>query len=805
MPLQRVCAGLRRSSGGFRLGLLALSLMLTNPPVRSAPEDPPPSEEELLQLPGPGAPAMPEGQGAAFAVVPTMPERIKVQNDGDVQWNPNTGVVRYRGAVSVRADTGIQLFADEAVVDTKNEVVRVVGNVSVYHGAVLHRGERAEYFYEEERLETGGLRTSLDPFLLESDRFRLVEKNGKAYYLGENAGITSHDDEDPSYWLRADRTTVLPGDRVIFRNLKLYAGDTPVFWLPYLSQNLDQRLGYQFTPGASSTYGAYLFNRYGILLGGETDPLTGDKADAWLLAQFRGDLMSRRGIGTGVDLFDTRLDDNENLGWLKLYYLNDLDPSRQRGGEMRDFVNEDRFRAQLRHRLAFDIIPNGSTYLDADLTWLSDRFYLQDFEPEVFRTEPNPDNILALNHQQGRNLLTFWTRLRPNEFYQSDTRLPELALDQVRHPLFGGPVMHEGQVTFGIYEEEIADFEAKNLRAELAGLPADDPRRSDIESLLDDTGFSRFHIYQELSVPMQLDSGIMLVPRAGFGYTNYWSVEGSGNSTDRTLAFVGVDASMKFSRNYPEVQSHRWGLDGLLHVVQPYGRFSNLTTDELDSSFGRIDRLTASTRPRPLDVGRFTAIDDFAAWSIVRFGVRNRLLTRRDGATHEWLTLDTYLDWFIDDPEFDREFSNLYNDLTWHPVPWLDLTFETQFPVAGSGPDFIEVASGLRWMPNENIEIGLRNRYLDNHPILENSTRVDLDAYARLNDSWGAGMRQSWEFDDGILELQQYSLHRSFSSWAVSLGVFQRDNRVEDEYGFVLGFTLKDFPSTSLPLQINTE
>ena len=118
MPLKRVCTGLLRSSGGIRLGWAALSVLLAIPAPRAAPEDPPPSEEELLQLPGPGAPPPREGEGVAFAVVPTMPERIKVRNDGDVEWNPNTGVVRYRGAVSVRADTGIQLFADEAVVST---------------------------------------------------------------------------------------------------------------------------------------------------------------------------------------------------------------------------------------------------------------------------------------------------------------------------------------------------------------------------------------------------------------------------------------------------------------------------------------------------------------------------------------------------------------------------------------------------------------------------------------------------------------------------------------------------------------
>ncbi|NIP96933.1 MAG: hypothetical protein GWO24_27255, partial [Akkermansiaceae bacterium] len=79
--------------------------------------------------------------------------------------------------------------------------------------------------------------------------------------------------------------------------------------------------------------------------------------------------------------------------------------------------------------------------------------------------------------------------------------------------------------------------------------------------------------------------------------------------------------------------------DGLLHVVQPYASPSWMATDELDASFPRIDRLTPSTRPRPLGVGRFSAIDDLEDWTIVRLGARNRLLTRRDGGTHEWLTV----------------------------------------------------------------------------------------------------------------------------------------------------------------------
>ena len=76
--------------------------------------------------------------------------------------------------------------------------------------------------------------------------------------------------EDPNFWLRAKKTTIYPGDKIVFNDLRLYAGDTPVFWLPYLSQPLDSELGYHFLPGARSSWGPFLLNTYGIMLGGET-------------------------------------------------------------------------------------------------------------------------------------------------------------------------------------------------------------------------------------------------------------------------------------------------------------------------------------------------------------------------------------------------------------------------------------------------------------------------------------------------------------------------------------------------------
>lgn len=785
---------------------LLCAFILTLPGTYGAPDDDPaPTGEELLNIPTPGIGGV-GATGDAFNIVPTLPESLKITGDYSIEWDSTTEIINYQGDVQVRANNGLQLFADDVVIDLKNKFARFTGNVSVYQGAILHRGDTATYHFEEERLEADGFRSGMDPIVLEAGRFRMVERNGRQIFVGENAGVTTDDMQDPSFWIRADKTTVIPNDRVIFRNMKFYAGDTPIFWLPYLSQPLDKELGYHFIPGARSNWGPYLLNNYGIMLGGEKDPETGERSDAWLLSKWHLDLLSKRGVGTGVDLFDTRVKKNPNLGWLKLYYIGDHDPTQTRSEVSRQDVGEKRFRAQLRHRLQLEgLIPGGDTWFDANLTYLSDRFYLEDFDPGVFRIEPNPENILAFTHQRDRNLFTFWGRFRTNTFYQTDTRLPEFALDQVRHPIFGTPILHEGQVILGLYNEHLPDSQRRELKAEAAGLPPGHSRITEITTILGEHGFSRLHIWQEVSLPLVLDGWLNLVPRAGIGYTNYRAVDGLGNNSERTHLFAGVDASVKFSKGFPEVQSHALGLDGLLHIVQPYANTSWLATDELATSFPRIDRLTASTRPRPLGVGRFSAIDDIEDWGIVRLGARNRFLTRRDGGTHEWLTIDSYFDWFAEDPEFDREFSNFYNDMAFHPVPWLDVGLETQFPLLEKEGDFTEVAASFRYMPTDSLQINIRHRYLNNHPILQNSIRFEYEAYQRFNEDWGAGFSHRWEFADGILEHQRYAIHRTLDNWAITLGLFHRDNRDNDEFGFVIGFTLKDFPSVNLPLQVDAE
>jgi LPS-assembly protein len=153
----------------------------------------------------------------------------------------------------------------------------------------------------------------------------------------------------------------------------------------------------------------------------------------------------------------------------------------------------------------------------------------------------------------------------------------------------------------------------------------------------------------------------------------------------------------------------------------------------------------------------------------------------------------------------DRTFSNLYNDLRFQPVPWLAMGVETQFPVWDGGSGFNEFSTYMRVMPAPNVEVAFGYRWLDNHPVLEDSNRIDLRAFVRLNENWGIGTQQVMRFDDGTLELQQYTVHRDLGNWVAGVGLSSRDNALKQEYGVMFSLSLKELPAVSLPFSIDME
>jgi LPS-assembly protein len=807
--------------------LLVLPLAAQEPQVLPDNAVPPPVDT-ITPVP---APVLPSGSAELQAA--EMPKNLKIESQGTISGTRDGGVTWEGPDVKLTGDNGLEAFADRIVVDFKAETATMEGNVSVYQGNIMQRGDRAVYYYERKFLDASGLRASLDPILLESGKFTAEDRNGKMVYVGEDAGITTHDVENPNFWVRSKKTTIYPGDKIVFNDLRLYAGDVPVFWLPYLSQPLNAELGYHFLPGARSNWGPYVLNTYGIMLGGKTNEQTGENEDAWLLSRWHLDLRGKRGVAVGVDLADIRAENREEIPGLSFYYLNDLAPQTTRNGVDRGFVNEDRFSIEFKHRHELDFPDDAEWRIDSNLTLLSDQYYLEDLNPSEYRTNPNPDNTVGLFRRDENSLLSLYARFRINDFYRADSRLPEVSYDQARAPLFDLPILHEGNSSFGIIGEQAADPTTDSILNPLSTLTPGDPQtqrllnqltgferlqaekmvaaplgskeREAIRTQLVDSGYARFNTYQEISMPLDFGGFVNLTPEAGVGYTRYDAVDGPVGSSDRTSVHFGTEASVKFSKDFGDLRSPQWGIDGFRHILQPYANWSIVSTNDYDPNGPLVDRLTPTTRPRPLDPTRFTAVDELQSWNVMRLGTRNQLLTKRDRQSFQWLFLDTYIDGFIDDPEGDRTFSNLYNDLRWQPLPWMGLDVETQFPVASNGSGFNEFSSRLRFMPVQNFEFSLGYRMLNGHPVLVDSNRFDLESYTRLTEDWGVGTRHVLEFDDSTLELQQYTVHRDLGNWVAGLGFAHRDNRLQKEYGVFFSLTLKDFPSVSLPFEIDNQ
>ncbi len=161
------------------------------------------------------------------------------------------------------------------------------------------------------------------------------------------------------------------------------------------------------------------------------------------------------------------------------------------------------------------------------------------------------------------------------------------------------------------------------------------------------------------------------------------------------------------------------GVEGLRHIAQPYINYSYIGGDNLNTDIGKIDRLVPSTQLAPIDATQFTAIDSLRTSNILRSGIQNRLQTRRDGVAYNWFELNTYFESYFEDTQFARSMSNLYNDMVWRPLPWLELNIESQLPVFGGEGDFdyTEINSRITFMPTRNFEFSDRQSLPGQPPI----------------------------------------------------------------------------------------
>ena len=711
---------------------------------------------------------------------------IEINSTGGTHYQD--GIATARGNVSIRiGDTDI--YGDSAEYNTKTHEVRVRGNVRIYRGTEIYVGNHGTYNTQTKQITADQLRTHSVPFFVGGDQVSGIEENGK---LVLNGTFTTHDSAHPDFRLRARRVRIYEGDRVILRDVVFFVGKVPIFYWPYVYQSLDDDFNFLITPAYLSSWGP-------SLLGRVTFPITEN-----MKATARLDYRGRRGLAVGLDPTLRYGKDNSSYAKLRTYFLRDENPLINRTSHPRGSVPTERYRVSLENRTDF----TRDLYGTVNVTKLSDRFVLQDFFQSEFRLNPEPDNVVALTKYNPLYTLTAFTRFQLNDFFETTERLPEVALDIKRQSLFGSGIFYEGEASFG------------NLR-----------RNFPDGSTFHDYQAKRLDTFHQLTYPNTYFGWLSVVPRLGLRGTYYSETREvdstlfpadpnslvpdflipsppadmplqRGGDRFRVVLNTGVEASFKVSRTWEGAQSRALGLDGLRHIIQPFANFSHVTGDKLDpAEIFQFDRFQPSTQLRPIDFPQFNSIDSIDNWSIARVGVRNRLQTRRDDSTINWLELETYFDVNFDNPYNRSGYSNIYNNLRFSPLPWASLAISSQLPLLTNG--FTEVNTDIRIQPIAPLQLTFGHRFLNENPFFENSSVYTLSAYYRINDNWGVGAYERYEAITGFFEEQRYSIYRDLTSWVASLGGVIRNNGSVKEYGVLLTFTLKALPKVSFDLNID--
>jgi LPS-assembly protein len=711
---------------------------------------------------------------------------IEITSTGATTYENGLATARDNVAIHV-GDTDI--YADYAQYNTNTHDVVLRGHVRVYRGLTLYIAESGVYNTDSKQIRAINGRTESEPYFLSGENVQSISENG---YLIRSGTFTTHDSSKPDFHLRARKIRVYEGDRVIFMNVTMYIGNVPVFWWPYMYQSLSDSFSFTISPAYLSSWGPSLLTEV-------TFPITDN-----IKGRIRLNFMGRRGVAIGFDPSIEYGKNNNSSADIKSFYLDDQNPSINRTGLPRGPVPNQRYLLSLQDRTNF----SHDIYGIANITKLSDAFVMQDFFLQEFRIDPVPDNVVAVTKTDPFYTITGDLRFQANDFFTTTERLPEVALDIKRHALFGGPIFYEGETSFA------------NLRLQF-------PEGSGFENY----GTYRFDTFHQLTYPNTYFGWLSIVPRVGIRETYYGKTFDLGSTTFvpssdplipnfilppptlanpvkfdgdtfRTVFNTGAEASFKISRTWEDIQSSALGLDGLMHVIQPFTDFSYVKENGPNPlSILQFDRFEPSTQLRAIDFPQFTPIDSIASWTVWRVGVRNRLETRRDDGTMTWFELDTFLDVNFDNPYDRTEYSNFFNNVRFTPLPWMSFSVNSQVPAFAKG--FTEVDTTATVQPIANLQLNFSHRYLNDNPFFANSSLFVVGGYYRLNDNWGVGVQEQYEAATSTLEEQRYAIYRDLTSWVASFGGIIRDNAGVKEYGLLFTVTLKAFPKFGFDLNFD--
>jgi len=689
-------------------------------------------------------------------------KQLRFDQTSNMAYGEGAVMVCYKGAV---------LQADRIRYNRQTREAWAEGHVRLNSEGREWTAPAAYYNFDSTEMRAEHVRGFSDGVTLWVDSISKTETN---HYLTMQAALSTCDREPPHYRLEATHAEIWPDGRIELRNVVMKLGEVPIFWFPMFS----------FTPHSDEP-------PFAVALGVDSDQ------GFFLLTNMRWQLTTntavgvhldertRRGVGSGLDL-NYRIAP-EGQGKLSGYFISDNDPNTTPKADKITGVDvpASRYRIQWLYKQYF---PDDVT-LTADFNKLSDQYVLEDFFLNDFRREREPDSVADITKRGPNYTLSLMARPQLNNFFAEVERLPEAKWAVNRTRIGSTPFFYEGESSVGEYHLESG-------------------ATNDLAFVGNAVRADTFH---QILLPQMYGGWLSVVPHAGARYTYYSRAPETAAATNEVRRYVfdlGTETSFKLSRTWDDVKCDALRVDGLRHILQPFASYQWIPTpnkgtndlfqfDTIRSTTLRGGDSLVLTRYSPLDFPAFNSIDDITKENTLRFGLRQKLQTRRDGRPWDLVELENWTDWHIEQNDGEHSFSDLYSTLRLRPVEFLSMDMFTRYDLhAGM---LRELNTAVRMMDTDRWAVGVGTLFLRN-----DSNLVSLDTAARLSRNWTAHMYQRFDMQDGVWEEQEYALRQETHDWMITYGLRLNSrggygvHRNETTVFFAV--SLRAFPSMGLPL-----
>ena len=438
--------------------------------------------------------------------------------------------------------------------------------------------------------------------------------------------------------------------------LKVY--DIPILYLPVFYKPKDESPGlFDFNVGYTSDWGAFvsLFKQFKI-----TDyPYSSIN----LLA----DYYSKRGFGYGATI-DINTENSKTE--LFMYGIYDTHPIQEK--DLRNL----RFKIpHWRYDVRFTNVTHLTNRLDfrANVEFISDLFFRDDFFNLEFKNNPEPTSYLALEQQFDYLTTSLYLRMQTNDFLTTSQRLPEFRIDIPRMEIFNTNLYYQGEHSINYSKMTWREF--------------DKPRRSynrldarDYSSMrLDTVNFLYFPInfgwlnivpragvrmtvYSDTSKTKVTSSDLNNMFIADNPYGNYSSkvvnYTPDGGAKIRFLGEFGVEANTKIYGTFNNIKSEFFNIDGLRHVMVPYMNYTYITPSSLDRDY----------------IYFFDEIDRIDEQNFFRIGLKNRFQTRRNNRLINTFEMENYITLFLNEEDGFNRLGDFATILTTKPIKGLTIS-----------------------------------------------------------------------------------------------------------------------------------